>query len=239
MSRPSLTPTELVNGRGDLVLILDRDQRVTGAYGRWIRARRVRPAQFVGKKVAELWPADVAAFHGAMHARGLEGQVVVYDWEDPVPGSGHRMMTVICPIYGGSPPSVTGIVRTAIELDAAVRPTAMHAVQLALRGADRSRPAGAGAQGGRRTNASVDAGPTPAARLHLSKRVQNLVFRLSPRERHIVALMLDSARPAQIARGLELSIHTVRQHLKHILKKADVHSQQELLELLRGGDGLR
>jgi DNA-binding CsgD family transcriptional regulator len=239
VSRPSPTPTELVNGLGDLVLILDRDQRVTAAYGRWIRARRVRATQFVGKRAAELWPAEVAAFHGAMHARGLEGQVVVYDWEDPMPGSGHRMMTVICPIYGGSPPAVTGLVRTAIELDAAVRPTALHAVQLALRGADRARPAEGGARGGRRAKASTEPGATPAARLHLSKRVQNLVFRLSPRERHIVALMLDSARPAQIARGLELSIHTVRQHLKHILKKADVHSQQELLELLRGGDGVR
>jgi len=239
VSRPSLTPTELVNGLGDLVLILDRDQRVTAAYGGWIRARRVRATQFVGKRVTELWPADVAAFHGAMHARGLDGQVVVYDWEDPVPGSGHRMMTVICPIYGGSPPAVTGIVRTAIELAAAVRPTAMHAVQLALRAADRAGPAGRGARGGRRTKASMDPATTPAARLHLSKRVQLLMFRLSPRERHIVALMLDSARPAQIARGLELSIHTVRQHLKHILKKAGVHSQQELLELLRGGDGLK
>jgi len=220
VGRPSLSPADLVNGLGDLVLVLDRDQRVTAAYGRWIRARRVRATQFVGRKVAEIWPADVAAFHGAMNARALDGQVVVYDWEYPVPGSGHRMMTVICPIYGDSPQAVTGIVRTATELDAAVRPTTTHTVQLALRRTDRG-----------------DAAP-PAGKLHLSKRVQTLVVRLSPRERHIVALMLDSARPAQIARGLELSIHTVRQHLKHILKKAGVHSQQELLDLLRGGDGV-
>jgi DNA-binding CsgD family transcriptional regulator len=225
--RPSFAPAEIVNGLGDLVLVLDREQRVRAAYGRWLRAGQVRASQFVGKRAAEIWPADVAAFHTAMNARALDGQVVLYDWEYPVPGSGHRMMTVICPIYGDSPSTITGIVRTATELEAAVRPTAMHSVQLALRQARTD------------TKASPAPAAPPAGKLHLSKRVQTLVFRLSPRERHIVALMLDSARPAQIARGLELSIHTVRQHVKHILKKAGVHSQQELLELLRGGDGVR
>jgi DNA-binding CsgD family transcriptional regulator len=81
-------------------------------------------------------------------------------------------------------------------------------------------------------------GPASAAlgtKLDLSAKVEQLIFGLSTRERAIVVLLLDSARPAQIARHLNISVHTVRQHLKHIFKKAKVHSQEELLELLRGG----
>jgi PAS domain-containing protein len=80
--------TAILNALGELVFVLDRDQRVTAAYGSGLQTRRYKAAQFMGRSIAEAWPADVAALHVHMNGRALDGQVVVYDWEFPFPGSG-------------------------------------------------------------------------------------------------------------------------------------------------------
>jgi DNA-binding CsgD family transcriptional regulator len=234
-SKP-LTPNGVLHALGDLVFILDREQRVTAAFGRSFEAGQYETSQFLGKTIAEEWPPDVAALHVEMNARGLEGQVVVYDWEYPFRGSGRRMMTLICPLYAEAGGAVIGVVRSSRDLGVAVRPLATQTVQFALQ---QPNPRSAGK--------SADRQPTQRrvkGRAHLSTRsdeavlaseqLRDVIFRLSPRERLIVGQLLDSARTSQIARNLKISVHTVRQHLKHILRKAGVHSQQELLELLRG-----
>jgi DNA-binding NarL/FixJ family response regulator len=58
---------------------------------------------------------------------------------------------------------------------------------------------------------------------------------LSKREREILAQLLDNRRPPAIAKALFISHHTVRNHLKSIFAKLGVRSQQELLDLFRGG----
>lgn len=55
---------------------------------------------------------------------------------------------------------------------------------------------------------------------------------LSPRERQILDLLLSNRRVPQIAKSLQISPHTARNHLKSIYQKLDVHSQHELIELL-------
>lgn len=55
---------------------------------------------------------------------------------------------------------------------------------------------------------------------------------LSPREREILKALLEHRRPRQIAQELFISVHTVRNHLKSIYAKLDVHSHAELVELL-------
>lgn len=201
-----MTGATVLHGLGDIVLVLNRDQRVIGTYGRWVQTRRVRAAEYTGKQIADEWPREVASFHVEMNARALDGQVVTYDWEYPVPGSGRRMMTVIVPIYTADGQGVSGIIRTARELSGDAPAVSTQAIQLSGR---HRRPADSASPG-------------------------DLMRRLSPREREIVALLLDSARSSQIARTLQISVHTVRQHLKNILKKAGAHSQPELLDLLRG-----
>lgn len=57
---------------------------------------------------------------------------------------------------------------------------------------------------------------------------------LSRREKEVLALLLDGHRVATIADSLCLSSHTVRNHLKSIFRKTDVHSQAELVQLARG-----
>lgn len=56
---------------------------------------------------------------------------------------------------------------------------------------------------------------------------------LSPREREIVMAVLSGKRVSAVARTLDISPHTVRNHLKSIFRKLGVHSQVELLGRLR------
>ena len=197
------------------MFVIDHDQRITAVYGEWIRTGRSSASRYVGKRMLDEWPKEIVTLHAAMNARALEGQVVVYDWEYPVPGSGRRMLTTICPLYDGE-----GAVRCAIRatrlLTAGARAHAAQAVHLA----DGTTP------GMSRSGPVARATPPP-----------EVMFRLSPREGLIAMMMMDSARAAQIARDLKISVHTARQHIKHILKKARVHSQEELIDLLRGKAG--
>src|SRR5690606_8917346 len=48
--------------------------------------------------------------------------------------------------------------------------------------------------------------------------------RLSPRELEILELLVNGRDAAAAAGSLELSIHTVRSHLKNIFRKLEVHS---------------
>ena len=53
---------------------------------------------------------------------------------------------------------------------------------------------------------------------------------LSVRERQIVELLGNGARVSTIAVRLQLSPHTVRNHLKSVFRKLNVHGQHELFE---------
>ncbi len=53
---------------------------------------------------------------------------------------------------------------------------------------------------------------------------------LSPRERQIVDLLASGARVVTIAQRLQLSPHTVRNHLKSVFRKLNLRGQHELFE---------
>jgi len=84
--------------------------------------------------------------------------------------------------------------------------------------------------------AAVDNGlcvvPPPLMRtllghLQLHEQVEDnerRLARLSPRELEILELLVRRREPAQVAEELDLSIHTVRSHLKRIFRKLEVHS---------------
>ncbi len=57
--------------------------------------------------------------------------------------------------------------------------------------------------------------------------------RLSRRERDVVNELLRGHRVVSIASRLEVSEHTVRNHLKSIFRKLEVHSQAELVGMIR------
>lgn len=56
---------------------------------------------------------------------------------------------------------------------------------------------------------------------------------LSTRERDVVDLLLEGHRVVTIADQLCLSAHTIRNHLKSVFRKLQVHSQTELIELFK------
>lgn len=53
---------------------------------------------------------------------------------------------------------------------------------------------------------------------------------LSPRELDVLELLLAGRRVSSVARVLGISPFTVRNHVKSILRKLEVHSQEELIE---------
>ena len=73
-------------------------------------------------------------------------------------------------------------------------------------------------------------GETPAVGFGLQNRFRGL----SRREVEIVRLLAEGRRVAAIARDLDLSVHTVRNHLRAIFRKLELHSQEELLDAVRG-----
>lgn len=59
--------------------------------------------------------------------------------------------------------------------------------------------------------------------------------RLSPRETEVLEHLLNGHRVTSIATELSVSEHTVRNHLKSMFRKLSVHSQAELVGLVRHG----
>jgi DNA-binding NarL/FixJ family response regulator len=60
-----------------------------------------------------------------------------------------------------------------------------------------------------------------------------ILDKLSPREREIVLQLHTNKSVNEVAQSLFISVHTVRNHVKSAFKKLGVHSQTELLDLLR------
>jgi DNA-binding CsgD family transcriptional regulator len=52
---------------------------------------------------------------------------------------------------------------------------------------------------------------------------------LSPREQEVTRLILQGAATDEVAGHLVISVHTVRQHLKSIFRKAQVRSRRDLV----------
>jgi DNA-binding CsgD family transcriptional regulator len=56
---------------------------------------------------------------------------------------------------------------------------------------------------------------------------------LSPRQRQVLDLLADGVGPSAIARGLGLSLPTVRNHVAAVLRRLGCHSQLEAVAIAR------
>jgi DNA-binding CsgD family transcriptional regulator len=63
-------------------------------------------------------------------------------------------------------------------------------------------------------------------------------YALSPRERDVVAALLDGLDTRAVSQRLFISPHTVQDHLKSVFRKADVHGRRELLARFSGATEL-
>jgi len=57
-------------------------------------------------------------------------------------------------------------------------------------------------------------------------------FNLSPREEQVVRLLHEGLSTGDVARRLNISLHTVRDHIKHLYRKTETSSRGELFTLL-------
>lgn len=76
---------------------------------------------------------------------------------------------------------------------------------------------------------AAEAKAGPAFPPHLEPKVAEL----SPRERDVLNLLLAGHRVASLGRALSVSPFTVRNHLRAVFRKLQVHSQEELIEMFR------
>jgi len=69
-----------------------------------------------------------------------------------------------------------------------------------------------------------------------NRRVEDFAshYRLSPREREVILLLVQGLDTAGLADRLGISPHTVRDHLKNVFKKTSNRSRSELLSALTG-----
>ena len=67
----------------------------------------------------------------------------------------------------------------------------------------------------------------------LASRSARLPVELSARESEVVSMLMEGHRVASVAEILCVSPHTVRNHLKSVFRKLGVHSQAELIRLIR------
>jgi PAS domain S-box-containing protein len=71
----------LVESMDDIIFTLDREQRHTGVFGRWLERYGLSADFFLGKTSRETSIDDtVAAAHEAANERALTGEYVVYEW---------------------------------------------------------------------------------------------------------------------------------------------------------------
>jgi PAS domain S-box-containing protein len=70
----------LVESMDDVVFTLDREQRHTGVFGRWLESHGFTPETFLGKTAREILGAETADVHETANERALAGEHVVYEW---------------------------------------------------------------------------------------------------------------------------------------------------------------
>lgn len=83
---------------------------------------------------------------------------------------------------------------------------------------------------------SVDEGAVSVSRLRLHDSVptlgRHLQSLLTPRELEVVGLVSAGMRDSEVAARLSMSVHTVKDHLKHVYRKLGISSRVELAGLL-------
>jgi PAS domain S-box-containing protein len=100
----------LVNSLDDVVFTLDRKQRHTAFFGRWVQGYdKLDPESFIGKTPRDLFdPAD-ALIHENANKRALEGESVTYEWKLNTNGDVHYFEVTVSPLRDELS-TITGIV---------------------------------------------------------------------------------------------------------------------------------
>jgi two-component system cell cycle sensor histidine kinase/response regulator CckA len=113
----------LVESVEDVVFRLDRDQRCTDIFGRWLEREGYTPRQFVGRTTAEIVGSAAAPEHEIANLRALAGETVVYEWDLRRPDGVRHMQTSLSPLRGpdGRIIGIVGVGRDMTRLHTEMR----------------------------------------------------------------------------------------------------------------------
>jgi len=70
-----------------------------------------------------------------------------------------------------------------------------------------------------------------------SQRLLEIHYGLTPAEARVVRSLLGGLRVQTAAQELHLSPETVRKHLKHAMRKLDVSTQAQMVQVIASGPG--
>lgn len=133
--------------------------------------------------------------------------------------------TVLIPFYNSNP---------AVEMPTCIGCTHLTLPALSVPPVDGALVAGAGAGG------SVAGGAVPDDWESPWRRACNGIarqYQLSPRETEIFFMVAKGRNAEYIQQELVISTHTAKTHIANIYRKLDVHSSQELLDLVEEARG--
>jgi PAS domain S-box-containing protein len=107
----------------DVVFRLDRDQRCSDIFGRWLEREGYSARQFLGRTTREIVGAPAAAPHEIANLRALAGETVIYEWELPRPDGTRHMQTSLSPLRGadGRIIGIAGVGRDMTRLHTEMR----------------------------------------------------------------------------------------------------------------------
>lgn len=92
----------------DDVTVVDRDQRVTGAFGRRFERDPDARCAMLGKTLREIMPHDHAV-HEDAHTRALHGERVMYEWSASAEPSARHFQSAMFPVHDAQ--RVSSVVR--------------------------------------------------------------------------------------------------------------------------------
>ena len=75
----------------------------------------------------------------------------------------------------------------------------------------------------------------PETRLHFSEQTLHGLYDLTPAEARVAIALANGQSPKQIAAGQDVTVDTVRSHLKSLYAKMGVNKQQDVIRILLSG----
>ena len=107
----------LVGSMDDIVFTLDRHQRHTGVFGRWIERFGIDREAFIGKTASEIYGVEAAHIDDGAIGRALNGEQVVYEWSMANDQGAFQFQTSLSPIRDQTG-AVTGLVGVGRDVTA-------------------------------------------------------------------------------------------------------------------------
>ncbi|GAB4114623.1 MAG: hypothetical protein Kow00103_08590 [Candidatus Caldatribacteriota bacterium] len=110
--------SNIMSSMQDIVFTLDRRQRHTGLYGKWLQNWGLIPERFLGKTFREVLGEENAKVHEEANAKALRGEFVLYEWSSQDEDGEHYFQTSLSPILdkNNKVKGLVGIGRDITEL---------------------------------------------------------------------------------------------------------------------------